>query len=51
MRFFGDVDGNGYEYNDSEGRPWNKIGEDRLKKLSDNEKEYMTRVLDIPLLS
>lgn len=48
--FFGDVDGNGYTYDDSEGKPWNKLRENRLKRLSDNEKKYVTRVLDIPLL-
>lgn len=50
MCFFGDVDGNGYEYDDSEGKPWNKIRENRLRRLSDNEKKHVTRVLDIPLL-
>lgn len=50
MCFFGDVEDNGYEYDDSERKPWEKIRENRLKRLSDNEKRYMTRVLDIPLL-
>ena len=50
MCFFGDVEENGYEYNDSEGKPWNRIRENRLKRLSDNEKRFVTRVLDLPLL-
>ena len=51
MCFFGDVEGkNGYEYKDDEGKPWNKIRDNRLKRLKDNVKKYVTRVLDIPLL-
>ena len=50
MCFFGDVEENGYTYEDSDKRPWTKIRENRLNRLSDNEKRYVTRVLDIPLL-
>lgn len=50
MCFFGDVDGNGYGYNDSEKKPWNKLRENRLRRLTDNKEKYVTRVLDIPLL-
>lgn len=50
MCFFGDVEENGYIYEDSDKRPWAKIRENRLNRLSDNEKRYVTRVLDIPLL-
>lgn len=50
MCFFGDVDENGYKYNDDEGKPWNKIRENRLKRLADNTEKYVTRTLDIPLL-
>ena len=50
MCFFGDVDENGYVYKDDEGKPWNKIRENRLKRLADNNVKYATRVLDIPLL-
>lgn len=51
MCFFGDVEKNGYAYEDSEGKPWNKIRENRLNRLKDNEQSHVeTRVLDIPLL-
>lgn len=50
MCFFGDVEENGYTYEDFDKRPWTKIRENRLNRLSDNEKRYVTRVLDIPLL-
>ncbi len=49
--FFGDVEENGYTYEDSEGKPWNKIRENRLNRLKDNAHNHVeTRVLDIPLL-
>lgn len=51
MCFFGDVKKNGYTYEDSEGKPWNKIRENRLTRLKDNAQNHVeTRVLDIPLL-
>ena len=50
MCFFGDVEENGYIYKDLDKRPWTKIRENRLNRLSDNEKRHVTRVLDIPLL-
>ena len=50
MCFFGDVDENGYTYKDDEGKPWNKIRENRLKRLADNTEKYVTRTLDLPLL-
>ena len=50
MCFFGDVAKDGYEYDDSERKPWNKIRENRLRRLLDGEKKCSTRVLDIPLL-
>ncbi len=51
MCFFGDVEKNGYTYEDSEERPWNKIRENRLNRLKDNAQNHVeTRVLDIPLL-
>ena len=51
MCFFGDVEKNGYTYEDSEGKPWNKIREKKLNRLKDNLPNHAeTRVLDIPLL-
>lgn len=51
MCFFGDVEENGYTYEDSEGKPWNKIRENRLNRLKDDSPNHVeTRVLDIPLL-
>ena len=51
MCFFGDAKKNGYLYEDSEGKPWNKIRENRLNRLKDNSPNHTeTRVLDIPLL-
>lgn len=51
MCFFGDVEKNGYTYEDSEGKPWNKIRENKLNRLKDNLPNHAeTRVLDIPLL-
>lgn len=51
MCFFGDVEENGYEYEDAEGKPWNKIRENRLNRLKDSSQNHIeTRVLDIPLL-
>lgn len=51
MCFFGDVEENGYTYEDSERKPWNKIRENRLNRLKDNAQNHVeTRVLDIPLL-
>lgn len=50
MCFFGDVDEDGYTYEDKEGKPWNKVRENRFKRLLDDEKRYVTRILDLPLL-
>ena len=50
MCFFGDVAEDGYEYKDDEKKPWNKIRENRLNRLRDDEKKYVTRTLDIALL-
>lgn len=51
MCFFGDVEEDGYTYEDSENKPWPKIRKNRLNRLlSDNRTKYATRVLDIPLL-
>jgi len=50
MCFFGDVQENGYKYNDSEGKPWPKVRRNKLKRLSDSKRKYVTRVLDLPLL-
>ena len=50
MCFFGDVNDNGYKYNDDEKKPWNKVRANRLQRLSDNKIKYSTRVLDLPLL-
>lgn len=50
MCFFGDIEENGYTYEDRDKRPWAKIRENRLNRLTDNKKKYVTRVLDIPLL-
>ena len=50
MCFFGDVVDDGYEYTDNEGKPWKKIRENRLERLLDDKKKYVTRPLDISLL-
>ena len=50
MCFFGDVDEDGYKYLDNERKPWTKVRENRLKRLLDDKKKYVTRLLDIPLL-
>lgn len=50
MCFFGDVAEDGYEYKDDERKPWNKIRENRLKRLLDDKIKCVTRILDIPLL-
>lgn len=51
MCFFGDVEENGYTYEDSEGKPWKKGRENRLNRLKSTEPKYIaTRILDIPLM-
>lgn len=50
MCFFGDVAKDGYEYKDDERKPWKKIRENRLKRLSDDKKKFATRTLDLALL-
>ncbi len=50
MCFFGDVTEDGYEYTDDEGKPWKRIRENRLNRLSNDETKYTTRTLDIALL-
>ena len=50
MCFFGDVEEDGYEYNDDEEKPWNKIRANRLKRLLDDKTKYATRTLDMALL-
>lgn len=50
MCFFGDVEENGYEYEDTEQKPWKKVRENRLKRLSNDLDKYCTRTLDLPLL-
>lgn len=50
MCFFGDVEKDGYEYEDDEGKPWKKIRENRLKRLLDDKTKFATRTLDIALL-
>lgn len=50
MCFFGDVLKDGYEYEDDEELPWDKVRNNRLNRLSDDKERYYTRCLDIPLL-
>ena len=50
MCFFGDVAKDGYEYTDNESKPWKRIRENRLQRLSNDKTKYATRPLDLALL-
>ena len=49
--FFGDVDGDGYTYQDNSTNKWDNVRAVKLARLKRNdEKAYRYRILDIPLL-